>query len=54
MSDEPDVLPHDASSLGHFDSSRRTIVVMHGFSQNGFDTAKEMRDGTEMMTKNAN
>jgi len=42
--DEPDILPHDGSSLGHFDSSRRTIVVMHGFSQNGYDSAKEMRD----------
>ena len=45
LTDEADVLPHDGSSLGHFDSSRRTIVVMHGFSQNGYDSAKEMRDG---------
>ena len=51
FADEPDVLPHDGSSLGHFDSSRRTIVVMHGFSQNGYDSAKEMRDGTLIITK---
>ena len=51
LTDEPDILPHDGSSLGHFDSSRRTIVVMHGFSQNGFDSAKEMRDGTLIITK---
>ena len=51
LTDEPDILPHDGSSLGHFDSSRRTIVVMHGFSQNGYDSAKEMRDGTLIITK---
>ena len=27
-----DVLPHDASFLGHFDAARPTLVGMHGWN----------------------
>ena len=27
-----DVLPHDATFLGHFDASRPTVIGMHGWN----------------------
>ena len=27
-----DVLPHDASFLGHFDAARPTVIAMHGWN----------------------
>ena len=33
--DATHAIPHDASNLGTFDSTRRTFVLMHGFQESG-------------------
>ena len=33
----PHIIPHDASSLGNFDPSRRTFVLMHGLGDLGVE-----------------
>ncbi len=46
---EADLLPHDASNLGHFDSSRKTIVVMHGFTGSGEEMGHRLKAGKRLI-----